>query len=310
MKTINEIKDYLTELFNDKKGLNLRLFLGTGDSEKRKYYLADISDEAAQGICKYYIDSVNNFFSKEDLSTIQLTDLDHRSDVLINYDIEKQPPEFNNILTTSNEKEHNIFSFNDNNLSEIKSIFIEISSTTKKAIFFKIFYPVALVKRDQILLYKKESRLEILNEDIIKITSGFELLTIENEFYINNFSNFEKNFSFKDIAEKIKSEVVSKIKNLNIAEDRKSYLTTLNIARKEVIRANSSPVLAMNSEEIIRFAIERQNKIGLKVENGLLILNSKESIKKLFRLINDDYLKSELTQIDYETLAKNELKAI
>lgn len=26
MKTINEIKDYLTELFNDKKGLNLRLF--------------------------------------------------------------------------------------------------------------------------------------------------------------------------------------------------------------------------------------------------------------------------------------------
>jgi len=65
MKSIEEIKNYLSTLFNDEKGLNLRLFLGTGDSENRNYHLADINDDAAQGICSYYIGSINSFFTKK-----------------------------------------------------------------------------------------------------------------------------------------------------------------------------------------------------------------------------------------------------
>jgi len=36
-------------------------------------------------------------------------------------------------------------------------------------------------------------------------------------------------------------------------------------------------------------------------------LGLKESVKRLVKLLNDDYLKSELTMNDYDSLAKNKM---
>lgn len=304
MKSFDEIKKSLTEIFSD--GMNCRLYFGVDIESDRRYYLADLDDPTTKEICEYYVKNLKDYL-EEEISTLRLSELDARSDVLVFYDLEQQPSEFKKIDEISKGKIVEKFNFSKLDFSNIKSLTVEIASTKNKVVFYKKFYPISLVKRDQVLLYKKESRLTMIGEDVIKITPGFELMLLDNEFFINDFSKFEKNFGFDDIANKIRNEVVTSIHSKDLVIDKKNYLSTLSIPRKDVIRAKQSRVLNLNVEIIVSFALERQGKIGLKVENGKLILNSKESIKKLFRLLNDDYLKSELTQLDYEILAKNEL---
>lgn len=304
MKSFDEIKASLLDIFSD--GMNCRLYFGVGADSGRRYYLADLDDPTTEEICEYYVKNIKDYLDRDN-STLKLSELDSRSDVLVFYDLEQQPSEFKSISRIGEEKDVEKFNFSNLDFSSIKSLAVEIASANKKVVFHKKFYPISLVKRDQVLLYKKESRLTMIKEDVIKLTPGFELMILDDEFYINDFSKFEKNFGFDDIANRIKSDVVTSIVSKNLVVDKKGYLSTLSIPRKDVIRAKQSRVLSLNVEIIVSFALERQDKIGLKVENGKLILNSKESIKKLFRLLNDDYLKSELTQLDYEILAKNEL---
>ena len=167
--------------------------------------------------------------------------------------------------------------------------------------FFKKFYPVSLVKRDQILLIVKDNtRFSLINQDILKITGGFEVVLLDGEFYINDFGKFEKSFGFEQIAKNAMQQVTNKIMALDLVNDTKGYLAACQASRKDILRAGRSRVLEMDVATIIAFVQAKQHQIGIKVADGKLLLSSKASVKKLYKLLNDDYLTSELTHVEYE----------
>ncbi|MBV8659830.1 MAG: DUF4868 domain-containing protein [Burkholderiales bacterium] len=309
MKTIEELRQELAAIMHA-GGINLKLYLGMGESDTRTYKVADFDDGATEAICLQFVQSVDQFLSNEDLETKSLTQLDHRADTLFKYDLDERPVEFDALdaLAASNEQE--TFSFANHELSVISSLAIKISSAQASVVFFKKFYPVSLVKRDQILLVVKDNtRFELLDKDILKVTGGFEVLLLNGEFYINDFGKFEKSFAFDKIAKNIMQQVTNKVVALDLVNDAKGYLAAGLASKKDIIRAERSRVLDMPVATIIEFVQTRQQQIGIKIADGKLLLSSKASIKKLFKLLNDDYLTSELTHVEYETLAKNELEA-
>jgi len=306
MKTIDEIRAATEEIFN--AGVNMTLYLGTGDSDTRLYSRANFDDAATAAVCQTYVESVRHFFRNEELSTKLLSEIDSRSDTLFKYDLVEQPLEFQKLLNLCVDGNPPIFSFQETDLASIKSLAVKISSAARSVVFFKKFYPVSLVKRDQILLVVKDkTRFTVIDQDILKITSGFDVMLIDDEFYINDFSKFEKSFSFDEIANRAMQSVTNSIMALNLVNDVKGHLVACHASRKDILRAAKSPVLSFKSQVVINFVLAKQHQIGLKVENGLLQLTSKDSIKKLYRLLNDDYLTSGLTSFEYETLAKNQL---
>jgi hypothetical protein len=310
MKTIEELREVLAAILHA-NGINLKLYLGTGESEAREYWLADFDDGATETVCAQFIASVDQFLSNEDLATQVLTQLDHRTDTLFMYDLDEQPDEFAklNALLVGNDPE--TFNFAERDLSTVTSLAIKISSAQNSVLFFKRFYPVSLVKRDQILLVVKDNtRFSLIDQDILKVTGGFEVVLLDREFYINDFGKFEKSFAFEEIAKNAMREVAAKIMALELVNDVKGYLVAGLGARKDILRAGRSRVLEMDIATVIAFVQAKQHQIGIKVVDGKLQLSSKVSIKKLYKLLNDDYLTSELTHVDYETLAKNELEAV
>lgn len=60
----------------------------------------------------------------------------------------------------------------------------------------------------------------------------------------------------------------------------------------------------MESQAIIAF-VENNPTYGLLVVDGKIQLKSKISLRYLFKLLNEDILKSELTQTVYDTRAKD-----
>ncbi|PLP98554.1 anti-phage protein KwaB [Cupriavidus pauculus] len=305
MKTIDEIRAAWEDLIAS--GINFTLYLGLGDSDHRQYLRADFDDEATEAVGNSFVDSIERYF-QGDLSTVALSALDDRANPLVCYDLPDAPAEFEVLTRLTQDPEPATYVFADHDFSEIKTMAVKVSSADTSVVFFKRFYPVSLVKRDQIMLVKgATSRFELVNKDILKVTGGFEVMLMDDEFYINDFSKFEKAFSFDAIAARAMNAVTATIVALNLVHDVKGHLASCEAPRKDIIRAGRSPVLTMPAAAIIAFVSAKQQQLGLQVQNGLVVLNSKESVRRLYRLLNDDYLTSQLTQLEYETLAKNRL---
>ncbi len=310
MKTIEELREGLAAILHA-DGINLKLYLGTGESDAREYWLADFDDGATEAVCRQFVHSVDQFLVNEELETQPLTQLDHRADTLFMYDLTEQPAEFAKLGTLVAGNDPETFTFADHDLSTVTSLAIKISSAQSSVVFFKKFYPVSLVKRDQILLVVQDNtRFSLINQDILKVTSGFEVVLLDGEFYINDFGKFEKSFAFDQIANNAMQQVTNRIMALDLVSDAKGYLAAGLASRKDILRAGRSRVLNMEAAVVIAFVQAKQHQIGIKVADGKLLLSSKASIKKLYKLLNDDYLTSELTHVDYETLAKNELESM
>ncbi|PUE51449.1 hypothetical protein B9Z45_14485 [Limnohabitans sp. 2KL-17] len=276
MKSIQELRATLTEILHA-DGINLKLYLGVGDSDNRDYKLADFDDGATESVCQQFVGSVDHFFLDENLTTLPLSQMDHRADTLYKYDFDEVPSEFQKIRALLSGADPQLFSFENNALSRVTSLVIKISSAQKSVTFFKKFYPVSLVKRDQILLVvKSNTRFAVLDEDVFKVTGGFELILIDDEFYINDFGKFEKSFSFDRIAKNAMSQVAQKILALDMVNDLKGYLSAGVASRKDVLRAGGSRVLDLDKNVILAFAMQKHNQIGLRVVDGKLQLNSKD----------------------------------
>lgn len=302
MKTVNELRNSLEEILGE--SLNIRVYLGVGRHPERVYLRANVGPEDAAILCQQFVSGLRGYFSNTDLETLELSRLDARANTLYAYDLEEQPPEFEAIQDLHVGTEPAFFAFQDRTISDVKSLVVKVSSSTASATFYKQVFPFSVVRRQQMLLRWGTDRFEVLNEDILKILPGFDLMLMDDEFYVSSLPHFEKDFSFKAIAEKAMNGVVDTVVAMELVNDVKGYLTKLDLPKKHILRALHSPLFQLQSQAIIAFVTNHPH-YGLDVVDGKIQLNSRNSVRYLFKLLNEDILISELTKMVYDAGAKD-----
>ena len=302
MKTVKELRNSLEVILSE--GLNIRVYLGVGRHPEREYLRANVSPEDAAILCKQFVSGLRDYFNTKDLETLELSRLDERANALYAYDLEEQPQEFGAIRDLHEGNEPALFTFQDRAISDVKSLVVKVSSSTSSATFYKQVFPFSVVRREQILLSWRTDRFEVLNEDVLKILPGFDVMLMDDEFYVSSLPHFEKDFSFERIAKKAMEGVVQTVVAMDLVNDVKGYLSNLDLPKKHVLRAKHSPGFQMQSQAIIAF-VENHPTYGLHVVDGKIQLNSRNSVRYLFKLLNEDILKSELTKTVYDSRAKD-----
>lgn len=302
MKTVEELRNSLEEILGE--GLNIRVYLGVGKHPEREYLRANVSPDDAAILCEQFVGGLRRYFENEDLETFELSRLDERANALYAYDLEEQPEEFGAIQQLHDGAEPALFTFQDRAISDVKALVVKVSSPTTSATFYKQVFPVSIVRREQILLSWRSNRFEILNEDVLKILPGFDMMLIGDEFYVSSLPRFEKEFAFERVAKKAMNVVVQMVVALDIVEDVKGYLANLDLPKKHVLRAKHSPAFQVEAQAIIAF-VDNHPAYGLRVVDGKIQLKSRNSVRHLFKLLNEDILKSELTQTIYDARAKD-----
>lgn len=305
MKTIEQIKETWEKVIS--AGMNIELYLGFGNSESRKYFRANLVDSAAELIADDFLDSINQYFSKN-LSVIPLSQIDERTDTLIYYDLEKSPEEFDTIKGIKKDNSTSDYFKLKDDINKVQSILIKICSCSENIIFFKKFYPISLVKRTKKALWiNSNAQFKPLENDIIRLTGDFDLMLMGDDFYISDLNHFETAFSFDQIKKQEKDAVINSIKNLNIVTDAKGYLINREVSTRQIIRTAKSPVLKMNKTDIMNFVEQNLHKLNFKIEDGRILIDTLQSLNCLYKLLNDDYVSSKLTKNDYESIAKNKI---
>lgn len=254
------------------------------------------------------------------MSLCKLSSSDDRVNAIYAYDYDIYPKDLNCIhdFNIEEEIESKMFSFSEESLSNLRGYLIYLGSMNEGIVLYKKHYPVSLIKRDSFLLYKKDRRfVKFEGDDILRISGSAQVMKLENEMFVLNINNFERNFGFENLITKRASETVEEIDQKGILEDvqvLKDLVDDITFARKlSKVREKSLVInLSISNDDIINFT---KTNPGLRgrfkySEDGKQIrLDTKASQNAFIKLLNDDYLRSNLTNQEYDSIAKDRINA-
>lgn len=270
----------------------------------------DIRGQFIESIRKLVIDST-------DLSVLNLSSADDRVNAIYMHDLEEEPSGLEVIDNIFQNDDLIDFSFADDKLSSVRAIVILIGNDERQIAIYKQNYPVSLLKQDSVLsLIKSDTRFVRLESDVLKINDKIDLFKVGGSLYIINLSVLEKFYGFHEIIKRKASDGLSLIRVSDLIDNTdliEGHLSEISFARKLVKATTDSPVLSdgIPNSEVISFTKNHPALTGTfqySSDETRIHLKSKRSVNLFLKLLNDDYLISELTNRMYNSEAKDEVK--
>jgi Domain of unknown function (DUF4868) len=280
---------------------------------------ADIVEEVKEEMIVEYQRQLENIVTNEDLALISLSAADDRSKVIYKYDLEEKPALFgffDEILNSTLEAEPEYFSFSSDSLTDLEGYFVWIGDQENNLLIFRKQMPINLFKRGKIYLIKgHETQFEKIEEEFLRIDTKIDIFNFDEETFINNIDILEKHYEFNDIIitearnSLLSIESIDILENIEVLEER---ITDLAFARKLSKISTSSPVFSLPTNHIMSF-VQNHRILGAEFkynsDGTKILLDTKKSQNFFLKLMNDDFLHSELTDFDYITPAKDRLES-
>ncbi|MFR1357067.1 MAG: anti-phage protein KwaB [Ruthenibacterium lactatiformans] len=319
--TIEEIKDKLSTLLG--QPYTVQVYFVLKQDENLILRLADIEDEKTEPevdklFLEYMTDTVLN---NNDLQVCELSTADERTNAIFHYDYTEYPEElevFQSFDIKQATKEVEKFNFEQDNLGRLCGYIIYIGSMEDGVSLFKKHYPISLIKRDSFLLgaIKSKQRFELVTgDDIIRLNGAVQLFRINGEIFVIDIKVLERNMGFNQLIYKAADETVQAIEELAIIEDiqvLRDSAEDIAFARKLSRVKKSSPIFKLNisKETIIEFTKTTHDLSGrfkYSEDGNEIRLDTKKSKDAFITLMNDAFLRSELTKQFYEAKAKDNI---
>lgn len=298
-------------------GINVYFLLNTepGQTIKR----ANIIENVKANLVTEYRYSLNQVVANEDLTMIDLSAADDRQTAIYLYDLEEQPAVFTYFESIQNDNEENpipLFEFDIDNLADLEGYFISIGDFENNVILYRKQMPINLFRQGKIYLVKgHDTQFDKIDKEFLRIDTKIDVISADDSIIINNISILERHYEFRAIIEheaeaSLESiNVLDILENIEVLQERVSDTT---FARKLSKISTTSPVFNLPTEHIMQFVRNHHilgNEFSYSEDETKILLDTKKSQNFFLRLMNDDFLHSQLTNFDYMTPAKDRLQA-
>lgn len=299
----------------------IEIYFGLKNGECRKGNFANAVQNRLKSM---FVESLNGKILADEIQLLELSSADERKDAIYHYDIQMDEPLegtkwMYEICNPDNDIQ--VFSFGNDGLDNIAYLLIKIATIDSQLVIYRNLPPINNYKKQSsfFTIYKNNIFDEMQN-NFLKISPGIELLKIDDELVVADLKFFERSFGFHDQIKHAANTQIIRLGAANFLEgiDELSDAAEndINVARKLSNLENNSPVLKKmidgeiaidafinftktNPALIDKFKYSEANKISIR---------SKKHIKYLLKVLNDDYLMSELTRNIYDSLAKDKIE--
>lgn len=315
--TPEELKTALQSLYNDSDNVGVTVYAILNDGETETPVKLDIESNAQSGLKTLFLQSLKDSISnKTDLSILNISSSDERLDAIYVYDLDI-PEELSMLELVVSRDDLTVMNLNDQSLTSIKALLVEIGNNERQIVLYKSMAPVNIFGRKNFFLKKSESRLEKLDDEFLRISSGFQLLRIDGTLLVVDLKTLEKSFGFHDVIIREATVGVETIEAFELLENPEALRELVNdvkYARKLTKVAKSSPVLEANipNSEILDFCRNfpaLTGRIRFNESGDKILLDTKVSKDLFIGLLMDNYLTSELTKKHYASVAKDGVDA-
>ncbi|EIO3216660.1 DUF4868 domain-containing protein [Vibrio parahaemolyticus] len=250
-----------------------------------------------------------------------LSNADDRKNALYEFDFDDKPLEFDLLDQALAQRINATTTYNIGNgtFDDISAIIIVLTGRNNETItLYKHQYTVSVLHAEQgaLNLFKRNNRLSELDSNILKIDPNFVFLKLADKFYVENVKTLETYLGFHDVIKHTATECVDALANLDLIEDITSMKQRVDsddmaFSRKLAKVARNSPVMGqVENSDIIDFARKHNylsKMLKLNDDGNKFVLTTKKSQNHFIKLMSDDYLESELTKIQYDSLAKDKI---
>lgn len=277
---------------------------------------ADIDEAPQNELTRAFVESITKkILLNDELSLIELSSADDRRETIYHYDLPDIPAELQHLRSIITSEDFEEFSFKNDNLNNLEGILILLGNAEHQIALYKYQYPISLLRKDtgfNLMRSRGTNRFKKLDEDVLKINAKFEFFKINGQYYILDLKALERFFGFHDAIKNIATQGIENIRQANLVENVQVFsdrLDDISFSRKLVRAASSSPVLNLiPNAEVINFASTHpalQGRFKFTDDGEKFSLKTKKSQALFLKLLNDDFLQSELTKRYYDSLAKD-----
>jgi hypothetical protein len=250
---------------------------------------------------------------------IDLSAADDRQTAIYLYDLEERPAVFTYFESIQNDNEEHpipLFEFDTDNLADLEGYFISIGDFENNVILYRKQMPINLFRQGKIYLVKgHDTQFDKIDKEFLRIDTKIDVISAEDSIIINNISILERHYEFRAIIEHEAEASLENINGLDILENievLQERVSDTTFARKLSKISTTSPVFNLPTEHIMQFVRNHHilgNEFRYSDDETKILLDTKKSQNFFLRLMNDDFLHSQLTNYDYMTPAKDRLQA-
>lgn len=311
----------LVDLGNDFKALVYFAIRGDeGVVLKKANIINDVLKEIAVGYRDSLADELSRFENDDQMSILNLSDRDERENVIYRYDLPDEEPSYFNVMREPvadeavNYTGEKMFNFDTDKFSNIDYFVIELGAEDNKIVVYRNNFNINLMKqgRGRFYLNKSGTQIAKIESDILRMDSQIDCMLIDDNFYIVNIKNLDTNKEFAAIIKGRANEAVNLIAELPFVDNvdgLRDRLEELTFARRLMRAMDNSPVTRLHADTVLDFVRQHQKLSQLlRINGNKFDLTSKRAQSAFVSLLNDDFLYSKLTQIDYESSAKGPVR--
>lgn len=293
---------------------NIKLYATTKQNKTKKI---SISSDVSDSLLELFKKSIEDIFldNNKEYRLKSIEDNNDEAAKTYYYFNGEYTYERLNILHNLSSIDDQIFNFENTNLNDIETFYITILNGENTITLYKKNYGINVLRRGKTIFFTKhKENIDELKKDILKIDQSFQFMAIENNILIVNLSMLETQLGYDKVITKKAKEAVELIASLDFLEDiakLEEMIETKRIAKKINLIKNSQVLNIIQSDinKVKTFieSIEDLKKSLKFTEDNKLKLNSKIGIERFLKLLDDAYLKSELTETLYDSLNEEKL---
>ena len=313
--TEEELKTELQALYDNADHLGITMYAILKGDDNPEPVKLDIDADSLPSMKELFLNSLrDNITNRDDLSVLNLSSSDERTSAVYIYDLDV-PEELSAMDTVTQSDNIPLLDLSDSQLSRVKALLVEIGNNDNQVVLYKSMASVNIFGRTSYFLGKHNHRLKRIEEDFMRISSGFQMLKIAGELLVVDLASIEKSFGFHDVIKREAETGVTAIEELALLEDASllsEMIEEVKYARKLTKVAKASPVIkaSIDNQKIISFCRsfpQLKGKIRFNEAGDQIRLDTKVSKDLFIKLLMDDFLTSELTNYHYTSLAKDEV---
>lgn len=310
--TLNELRTKLAFLNDTRNPLSLSMYILKKDGTIR---FANVEESVRIEMKDKFISYMNNRLNDTEINYCNLTEYVDRKNTVCWYDLGETIPALTHLSTITLTENQQEFSFANENFSDIDAFLFLIGNENNKVAIYKKQYPISLVKRNGTFIPLKKSATELvkLESDILKVSENFEFFQIDNESVVFSIKTLESSFGYLGILIAAATAKLDLVRNAEIIENIEELENLIQQKKhaKKIVKINAdTPVLGLPFETLRTFINghpKLRNRIRFNDTSDKIRFHSQVSKELFLKLLSDSYLKSELTDLLYESDNKEQL---
>ena len=313
--TLEQLQEKLKFLYDDDVRKDISIYATTPTTGLRLFnienqFLDELKVAFIEEI-KAVTDNPSDNFTLENYSSST-----KRLDAIYLYDISDQlKPEMQSLKDVKESVDLDNFVVNpENSIDQVNGLYIVIKSDEHVISLYKHIFGVdKIYAQRNLFIVRSHDQFVKQTESMLRISSSFQMLCVDDEIIMTDIQKLERIMDLKEVLTNRAAEHIAKIVNErqlvkdSVQLERVSKEPTM--AKKLIHAVTVGKVFLKNISNavIIAFAQKKGAKLNMSYQGNQFDLTNKAEARRFIKLIDDDYLTSELTKEDYDANQKQEL---